>query len=152
MPDAEFDVRVLDGPLDPVAAMAAFTARNADSGGVASFVGQVRGEGGVELLELSHYAPLTGPGMIELARDAAARFGCDDIAVLHRVGRLRPGEAIVFVAAAARHRRGALLAVDYLMDHLKSAAWFWKRERTPAGWCWIEPREQDHEDRDRWAV
>ena len=56
----------------------------------------------------------------------------------------------MLVVAAARHRRDALLAVDFAMDHLKSEAWFWKRERTAAGWCWVEPRAADYADRARW--
>jgi len=61
-----------------------------------------------------------------------------------------PGDPIVLVAAAARHRRDAFEAADFAMDHLKSESWFWKREKTADGWRWIEPREQDHDDLERW--
>jgi molybdopterin synthase catalytic subunit len=61
-----------------------------------------------------------------------------------------PGDPIVMVAAAARHRRDAFAATDFVMDHLKSDSWFWKREKTAQGWNWIEPREQDFTDRARW--
>ena len=66
------------------------------------------------------------------------------------VGEMRPGEPIVLVSAAARHRRAAIDAVDFAMDHLKSDAWVWKRENRAGAWHWIEPREQDHADLRRW--
>ena len=102
------------------------------------------------LLELMHYEPLTLPGMESLAGQALERFALDGVLVWHRVGTMHPGEAIVLVAAAARHRRDAFHAVDFLMDYLKSAAWLWKRELRPDGWHWIEPRAQDFADRNRW--
>lgn len=131
-------------------ALAAFNAAHGEAGGVVSFLGKVRPDGNVRALELTHYEPLTLPGMEELAKDAASRFGLDGALVWHRIGVMTPGEAIVLVAAAARHRRDAFEAADYLMDHLKSAAWLWKRERRDDGWHWIEPRGQDHEDLARW--
>ena len=70
--------------------------------------------------------------------------------VLHRTGLLHPGEPIVAVSAAARHRRDALIAVDFIMDHLKGKSWFWKREKSGGAWHWIEPREADFADLDRW--
>ena len=147
------DVRLLDGPLDPAAELARFAAAHPQAGGIASFIGQVRaesGEGGVLELELSHYPPLTLPGMTALAEAAAARWPLDGLLLLHRTGSLGPGAPIVLVAAAARHRRDAFAAADFAMDHLKSKAWFWKRERSAAGWRWIEPRAQDHADTARW--
>ena len=120
-----------------------------DAGGIASFTGQVRASG-VEALELTHYEPLTLPGMEALAERAFERFGLMGLAMIHRIGLLGPGEPIVFVAAAARHRRDALRSVDFCMDHLKSAAWFWKRERRAGDWHWIEPRDEDHADLARW--
>ncbi|QZD96490.1 molybdenum cofactor biosynthesis protein MoaE [Qipengyuania gelatinilytica] len=131
-------------------ALAAFNAAHGEAGGVVSFLGKVRPEDNVRALELTHYEPLTLPGMEELATTAASRFALDGALVWHRVGVMTPGEAIVLVATAARHRRDAFQAADYLMDHLKSAAWFWKRERRDDGWHWIEPRGQDHDDLARW--
>jgi molybdopterin synthase catalytic subunit len=63
---------------------------------------------------------------------------------------MRVGEPIVLVSACAKHRRGAIDAVDFAMDHLKSEAWFWKREKRADGWHWIEPRTEDHHDLARW--
>ena len=147
-------VRLLEAPLDPASELAKFAAAHPESGGVASFIGQVRAETGAAAvleLELSHYPPLTLPGMQALADEACRRWPLDGLLLLHRTGSLRPGEPIVLVAAAARHRRDAFLAADFAMDHLKSEAWFWKRERTAAGWRWVEPRGEDHADKARWA-
>lgn len=132
--------------------MGPFTSANPELGGVCTFVGEVRGGDGVEALELSHYEPLTLPGMNLLADEALGRFDLMGIMMLHRVGVLRPGEPIVCVSAAARHRRAAIEAVDFTMDHLKSNAWFWKREKRADGWHWIEPRDQDHTDLARWGT
>lgn len=146
-------MRLLDGPLDTAVELARFASSHPQSGGVASFIGQVRaesGEGAVLELELTHYPPLTLPGMQALAEEASQRWPLDGLLLFHRTGTLRPGEPIVVVAAAARHRRDAFLAADFAMDHLKSDAWFWKRERTAAGWRWIEPRGEDYADKSRW--
>ena len=138
--------------FDPADELARFAAAHPGSGGIASFLGQVRSEAGngVLELELSHYPPLTLPGMQRLAAEAERRWPLDGLLMIHRTGSLAPGEAIVFVAAAARHRRAALLAIDFAMDHLKSDSWFWKRERTADGWRWIEPRGEDVADKARW--
>lgn len=144
------DVALLHSPFDPAAEAARFAAALPEAGGIASFVGKVRPGGGVEALELSHYEPLTLPGMEALAEETLARFELMGVLLRHRVGAMRPGEPIVLVAAAARHRRPAIDAVDFAMDHLKGDSWFWKREKRADGWHWIEPREQDHHDLARW--
>ena len=148
------DVRLLDAAFDPAAELAGFAAAHPQAGGIASFLGQVRTESGEEAvfeLELSAYPRLTLPGMEQLAGEALRRWPLDGLLILHSTGALHPGEPIVLVAAASRHRRYALLAVDFAMDHLKSEAWFWKRERTAAGWRWVEPRPEDHADKARWT-
>ncbi|MGH6787705.1 MAG: molybdenum cofactor biosynthesis protein MoaE [Novosphingobium sp.] len=145
------DVRLLAAPFDPAAELAALIAAYPAAGGVVSFLGQVRAGDGVEALELRHFAPLTLPGMQALAATAEARWPLDGLLVLHRHGRFAPGEPIVLVAAAARHRRDAFAAADYAMDHLKSDAWFWKREMRGGEWRWIEPRAEDHADLARWG-
>jgi molybdopterin synthase catalytic subunit len=145
------DVRLAESPHDPATELAAFAAAHSHAGGIVSFLGQVRVEGAIEALELRHFAPLTLPGMQALAQQAQARWPLAGLRIVHRVGVLRPGEAIVFVAAAARHRRDAFAAADFTMDHLKSDSWFWKREKTAGHWHWIEPRDQDHADLARWS-
>jgi len=153
-PGSASDVRLLSAPFDPAVELAAFTARNPEAGGVVSFLGQVRAEqdaGGVEALELRHYDPLTLPAMEDLARTVRARWDLEGLLVIHRSGTMVPGDPIVLVAAAARHRRDAFAAADYAMDHLKSDSWFWKREKAGGEWRWVEPREQDFADIARWG-
>lgn len=145
------DVRLLTEPFIPGTFIGPFTNAHPGLGGVCTFVGEVRGAGGVEVLELSHYEPLTLPGMQALAETAARRFGLMGMLMLHRVGKMYPGEPIVCVSAAAEHRRAAFDAVDFAMDHLKSDSWFWKRELRDGVWTWIEPRDQDHADLKRWV-
>ena len=145
------DVRLALEPFDPAAELSRFTAANLSAGGVVSFLGQVRNGDGVEALELSHYAPLTLPGMQALAAEALTRWSLEGLLIIHRAGIMVPGDAIVLVAAAARHRRDAFAATDFAMDHLKSESWFWKREKVGGLWRWIEPRGEDHEDLARWV-
>lgn len=148
------DIRLLDAPFMPEMLIGPFTQANPGLGGVCTFVGEVRPDSSVEALELTHYAPLTLPGMHALADRAFDRFNLMGLLMVHRVGIMVPGQPIVCVSAAALHRRDAIDAVDFCMDHLKSAAWFWKRELRggPDGgeWHWIEPREQDASDLARW--
>jgi molybdopterin synthase catalytic subunit len=149
------DVRLLNDSFDPAAVLASFTAENRAAGGIVSFLGQVRAgfhEGdAVEALELTHYEPLTLPGMRALADAVLARWPLEALLIVHRSGVMRPGEPIVLVAAAARHRRDAFASADYAMDHLKSKSWFWKREKVGGEWHWIEPRAADLEDIARWG-
>lgn len=144
------DIRLLTQTFFPGALIGPFTQANPGLGGVCTFVGEVRCDNQVEALELSHYEPLTLPGMHALADRAFDRFTLMGLLMVHRVGVLHPGEPIVCVSAAARHRRDAIDAVDFCMDHLKSAAWFWKREKRADGWHWIEPRADDTRDLARW--
>jgi molybdopterin synthase catalytic subunit len=144
------DVRLLSAPFNPGEFVGAFSLAHPGLGGVCTFVGEVRGEGEVETLELSHYAPLTLPGMEALAASAVERFGLMGILILHRSGQMLPGEPIVCVSAAATHRRAAFEATDFVMDHLKSQSWFWKREQRAGQWHWVEPRSEDYADLSRW--
>lgn len=144
------DVRLLTEPFDPAAELAAFTAAHPEAGGVVSFLGQVREGGGVEALELRHYQPLTLPAMEALATQVRGRWDLYGLLVIHRSGVMEPGDPIVLVAAASRHRRDAFAAADFAMDHLKSESWFWKQEKMGGKWYWVEPREQDFEDIARW--
>jgi len=144
------DVRLLGEPFVPGELVGPFTNAHPGLGGVCTFVGEVRGDDGVEALELTHYEPLTLAGMDALADEALARFELMGILIAHRLGEMHPGEPIVLVSAAARHRRAAIQAVDFAMDHLKSDAWFWKREKRAGQWRWIDPRPEDHADLERW--
>jgi molybdopterin synthase catalytic subunit len=146
------DIRLLDQPFIPGTLIGPFTQASPGLGGVCTFVGEVRSDSDVEALELTHYEPLTLPGMHDLADRAFGCFTLMGLLMVHRVGLMRPGEPIVCVSAAALHRRDAIDAVDFCMDHLKSAAWFWKREKRGDGWHWIEPRDQDAHDLSRWQA
>lgn len=143
-------------PFSPEALLAGFLEGRADDGAVVSFVGLARAAGrdgeAVTALSLDWHPVLTERSMAEIAQDGEARFDVSDILVVHRRGEVAPREAIVFVAAAARHRRDAFLAADYVMDRLKAEAAFWKRERGPGGSRWIEPTDNDRADLARWST
>jgi molybdopterin synthase catalytic subunit len=142
-------------PFDAAALLADFSARAAGAGAIAAFTGLVRGENdgaAVTGLELDHHPRLTPQAIAAIGADAAARFALIDVAIVHRHGALVPGEAIVFVAAAAPHRRAAFDAVDYVMDRLKTEAPFWKCERREDGAHWLEARDSDNADRRRWEA
>ena len=106
------DIRLLTQMFIPGTLIGPFTQANPGLGGVCTFVGEVRYDQGVEALELTHYEPLTLPGMHELADRAFERFALMGLLMVHRVGQMRPGEPIVCVSAAAHHRREAIDAVD----------------------------------------
>lgn len=142
------------GPPCAETELRAFLDGRVGDGAVVVFVGLARdasAAGPVTGLYLDHYPGLTERTLETIAADAGARFAVSDIRVVHRCGEVAPGEAIVFVAVAAPHRRAALEAVDYLMDRLKTEAAFWKREDGPGGARWIEPTAQDRADRRRWS-
>lgn len=121
------------------------------AGGVASFTGVVRGEGGVGALCLEHYPGLTERVMRDIAEQAVARWHLLGVTIVHRVGTLAPGERIVFAAAAAPHRHAALEACAFLIDRLKTEAPFWKKERFVDGReAWVEARDADAASRARW--
>lgn len=140
-------------PFEPGALLTRFGAGRTEAGAVASFTGLARAEqGGTDILELEAYPGLTDAEIARIAAQAAERFGLQDWLVVHRVGRIAPGEAIVFVATAATHRREAFEACDYLMDYLKSRAPFWKKSHGPDGARWIEPTDRDRTDVERWET
>ena len=146
-------IRVQTEAFDAHAETAAFAKGRAEAGALASFVGSVRDSAHgdvVSALELEAYPGFTEKQIAKIEAEARGRFELIDTLVIHRYGRMEPGEAIVLVAALSKHRREALQAVDYLMDRLKTEAPFWKREVRPDGAEWIEPRGDDREARGRW--
>ena len=145
-------IRVVTAPFDPQAELSTFSAGRADAGALASFVGLCRAEaGGVATLELDHYPGFTEAAIEEIDAQARARFDLIDTLVIHRAGKIAPGEVIVLAAALSAHRKPALAAVDFLMDYLKTGAPFWKRETGPAGERWVEPTSEDYRARDAWT-
>lgn len=143
-------VRLEAQAFDPEAELAAFRRNNPQAGAVASFLGCVRG--GVDALVLEHHPSLTSQAIAACAQRAAQRFALEGVLVIHRHGRMAPGEPIVLVACASAHRRAAFEAASYLMDYLKTEAPFWKREERAGARRWIEPRPQDYAARDAWAA
>lgn len=140
--------------FDAVSEYARFLGACDGEGAIASFTGATRartaGGAAVQALLLDHHPRLTQASLEAIGGDALARFAIARIRIVHRGGGLVPGEPIVFVAAAAPHRRAALEAVDYVMDRLKTDAVFWKREDCAEGSRWIEPSTGDRAARARW--
>ncbi len=148
-------IRIQPDPFDPGALLGAFCQGRTATGAVVSFVGLARGQSdgsAVTALELDAYPGFTEAALQALAEEAQGRFGLQDLMILHRYGALAPGEAIVLVITAAEHRRSAFDGADFLMDRLKTQAPFWKKESGPGGDRWIEPREADYQDADRWST
>lgn len=146
-------IRLTDQAFDPGELLTAFSRDRIETGAIATFTGLARAEqGATAILELEAYPGFTEGEIGRIAQAARERFGIDDYSIVHRVGKIVPGEAIVFVATAAAHRRAAFEACDFLMDYLKSRAPFWKKETGPDGSRWIEPRPQDHVDIARWET
>ena len=147
--------RLVEGSLSAPDELAAFLRGRIGDGAVVSFTGLARGasrDGApVTRLRLDCYPAMTERSLQLIADAGMARFAVSDLLVVHRFGEVRPGETIVFVAAAAPHRRQAFLAADHVMDRLKTEAAFWKWEEGPAGGRWIEPAEADHTDNARWS-
>ena len=144
-------IRLTFDAFDPGALLTEFCKGRSEVGAVATFTGIARAEAGqTTALELEAYPGFTEAEIGKTAERAKARFGLDDFAILHRVGKIAPGDPVVFVATAARHRRAAFEACDFLMDYLKSKAPFWKKEHGPDGARWVEPRAEDHADIARW--
>jgi len=144
-------VRVQADPFDYGAECAAFAATARGAGAVVSFLGLVRDDGGrLTGMEIEHYPGMTEKALAAIADQAAARWGLDAVLVIHRHGALRPGEAIMMVATAARHRAAAFEAADYLMDYLKSRAPFWKKEFGADGAEWVVAQDDDERALKRW--
>jgi molybdopterin synthase catalytic subunit len=120
-------------------------------GAVASFIGHVRAENGLTALVLEHYPHMTEREIARQVEEAGRRWPLLGVSVIHRVGELKPGEPIVLVAVAARHRAEAFAACEFLMDHVKTKATFWKQERRGAGTQWVEAKASDDKAAERWT-
>ena len=143
-------ITIASAAFDPIAELAAFETSNSRAGAIASFVGRCRAESHgapVEALELEYYPGFTETTIATFASELATRLELQDLMMVHRVGAMAPGEAIVLVAAASAHRAPAFKAVEELMDFLKTDAPFWKREITTRGTVWIEPTPSDYRRR-----
>ena len=148
-------VRVQREDFDVGAEIAALTADRTDIGGVATFLGLVRDMAGgepISAMTLEHYPGMTEKMLAEIEAEARGRWPLDATLIIHRYGRLEPGDRIVLVACASAHRQAALEACAFLIDWLKTKAPFWKLEEGPAGANWVEARESDDAAAARWAT
>lgn len=144
-------VAVQSAPLDPGAETSAFTSGVTGAGAVVTFTGLVRDEAGtLSAMEIEHYPGMTEKAIYEIVDQAAQRWSLADVLVIHRFGRLSPGEAIMMVATAAPHRGDAFAAAEFLMDYLKSRAPFWKKEIGQNGDDWVAAKETDEDALKRW--
>lgn len=146
-------IKVQDAPIDVGAELAALSAGRTDIGAVASFVGLVRdvaGDRQIGAMTLEHYPGMTEKKLAEIEAQANARWPLQASLIVHRYGRMLPGEPIVLVATAAQHRAAALEACAFLIDWLKTKAPFWKLEETADAQRWVDAREADERAAGRW--
>ena len=145
-------LEISDTQFDPGNRLNLFTEASGNAGGIASFVGRVRGEkGDVSGLYLESYPGVTEQGILDAIDKSLKKWSLLDALVIHRIGAMEPGHPIVMVITAAEHRRAAFEACDFLMDYLKTDAMFWKKQTSANGDKWIEPRAEDYKDRERWS-
>ncbi|WP_299546719.1 molybdenum cofactor biosynthesis protein MoaE [uncultured Tateyamaria sp.] len=144
-------IAVQDAPFDFGMEAEEFARARAVSGAIVTFTGIVRDvDGGLRAMEIEHYPGMTEAALTEIADQAVTRWSLEDALVIHRHGRLAVGEMIMMVATAARHRKDAFEAAEFLMDYLKSRAPFWKREITQDGAEWVAARDEDEDALTRW--
>jgi molybdopterin synthase catalytic subunit len=145
-------IRVQEAPFDLAAETAALSAGRVDVGGIASFLGLCRADDGLAALVLEHYPGMTERALGAIVAEAEGRWPLSGCTVIHRVGRILPGEPIVLVLAASRHRTAALEACAFLIDWLKTGAPFWKREEFADGQSrWVEARASDDAATAKWG-
>ncbi len=146
-------IRIQAEPFDAPAETAALTGGRTDIGAVVAFTGLCRDEGGqLSALELEHYPGMAEAELSRIADEAGRRWPVLGLTIIHRFGRIVPGEEIVLVLAASAHRRAAFAAAEFLMDYLKTNAPFWKREHLKDGSAgsWVEAKGADDEAAQRW--
>ena len=153
---ASVTIRIQQADFDIGQEIAALTSSRTDIGAVVTFSGICRadrdlGTGAIAALTLEHY-----PGMAEAeigrhVTEAMSRWPLSGVTVIHRVGRITPGENIVVVLTASAHRQAAFAAAEFLMDYLKASAPFWKREESAAGTSWVDARQRDDAAAARWT-
>lgn len=146
-------VRIQREDFDLNAEVAALTRDRADIGAVVTFAGLCRDEGGkLAALELEHYPGMAEAEIGRVAAEAVERWPLNGLVAIHRYGLIKPGEQIVLVVAASRHRRAAFEAAEFLMDYLKTRAPFWKREHLSDGTVggWVEAKADDDTAAARW--
>ncbi|MEO0624030.1 MAG: molybdopterin synthase catalytic subunit MoaE [Pseudomonadota bacterium] len=146
-------VAVQTDDFDIAAEIDRLTEGNLEIGAVVTFTGLVRemtGAGAINAMTLEHYPGMTEAALEEIVAEAHARWPLSGARVIHRVGPLAPGDRIVLVLTASRHRKAAFDAAAFLMDYLKTRAPFWKREAGAHGAAWVDARETDDTAARRW--
>ncbi len=147
-------IRIQREDFDVAAEIAGLTKGRADIGAVVTFSGLCRDEqGALSALELEHYPGMAEAEIGRIAAEALERWPLQGLTVIHRFGKIAPGENIVLVVAASSHRQAAFEAANFLMDYLKSRAPFWKKEHLTDGseGDWVEAKEADDHAADRWT-
>jgi len=151
---AQITIRIQEADFDIAQEIAALTGGRSDVGAVVSFSGICRGsEGGetIAALTLEHYPGMAEAEIARHAETAMSRWPLTGLTVVHRVGRITPGQNIVLVLTASQHRQAAFQAAEFLMDYLKANAPFWKREESAGGAAWVEARHHDDAAAARWT-
>ncbi len=146
-------VSVREADFDPGAEIESLSKLAEDAGAVVSFVGLVRGGTGSEAISamtLEHYPGMTEKALDSIEQEARERWELLGVTIIHRIGKLLPGERIVLVVVASRHRGDAFVACEFIMDYLKTRAPFWKREDGVSGSRWVDARESDDVAVERW--
>jgi molybdopterin synthase catalytic subunit len=149
-----FTIRIQQADFDIAREITALTQGRADIGAVVTFSGICRsGEGdkAIAALTLEHYPAMAEAEIGRHVTEATARWPLTGVTVIHRVGRIEPGENIMVVLTASAHRQAAFQAAEFLMDYLKASAPFWKREEFKDGTSWVEARSHDDEAAARWT-
>jgi molybdopterin synthase catalytic subunit len=147
-------IKVQTGDFDVGRELEALSAGNHAVGGVCCFVGLVRDMAGskeISAMTLEHYPDMTEKALAKIEAEAKARWPLADALIIHRYGRLQPGERIVMVATASAHRQAAIESCHFLIDWLKTQAPFWKLEETPDGGQWVDARASDDAAAARWV-
>ncbi len=146
-------VRVQSEEFDPSVELKGFGRVGTSVGAVVSFTGVVRDDDGtLDRMEIEHYPGMTEKAIAGMVERATTRWELADCLVIHRHGAMRPGDQIMMVATAAKHRVAAFEAAEFLMDYLKSRAPFWKKEFTQTGnTSWVDAKVNDEEALKRWS-
>jgi molybdopterin synthase catalytic subunit len=147
-------IRIQQADFDVAQEIARLSMGRTDVGAVVSFTGICRGTEASEpiaALTLEHYPEMAEAEIRRHAEEAVARWPLQGLTIIHRFGRITPGENIVLVVTASSHRQAAFQAAEFLMDYLKTNAPFWKQEESARGASWIEARDHDDAAAARWT-
>ena len=145
-------IRVQHNDFDIAAINRELLAGRSDVGAVASFIGLVRdlADDSLQQMALEHYPGMTEKALQGIAVKAQARWQLADLAIIHRVGALKPADQIVMVSVLSAHRGDAFAACEFIMDYLKTEAPFWKKEISEQGSKWVETRKSDIFAKNKW--